>query len=146
MAQGELTLSDYGRIFRKRLGEVAGSVFLMLVITWLVVGDQKPVYRASAKVKLERAQALSSNVFQGFQAAYENPIATESRVIESRAIAEEIARKLHPAKELEDPAVFQAAVGEAQGAIRAVQRQPEARTTGTTATFRRQELFARVIR
>ena len=119
MAQGELTLSDYGRILRKRFSEVLGSVVLMLVVTWLVVGEQKPVYRASAKVKLERAQALSSGVFQGFQSYYENPIATESRVIESRAIAEEIARKLHTAKELEDPAAFQAAVAEVQGTISA---------------------------
>ena len=119
MAQGELTLSDYGRILSKRFGEVLGSVVLMLVISWLVVGEQKPVYRASAKVKLERAQALSSNVFQGFQSYYENPIATESRVIESRAIAEEIVRKLRPAKELEDPAALQAAIGDVQGAIKA---------------------------
>ncbi len=81
MAQGELTLSDYGRILGKRIGEVLGSIALVLAVTWHVVGNQVPVYRASAKVKLERAQALSSNVFAGFQASYENPIASESRVI-----------------------------------------------------------------
>ncbi len=119
MAQGELTLSDYGRILGKRIGEVLGSIALVLAVTWHVVGHQVPVYRASAKVKLERAQALSSNVFQGFQSYYENPIATESRVIESRAIAEEIAHKLYTDEELKEPTALQAAVGEIQGSISA---------------------------
>lgn len=119
MAQGELTLSDYGRILGKRIGEVLGSIALVLAVTWNVVGHQVPVYRSSAKVKLERAQALASNVFAGFQASYENPIATESRVIESRAIAEEVAYKLHSAEELKDPAALEAAVGEVQGSVSA---------------------------
>lgn len=119
MAQGELTLSDYGRILGKRMGEIIGSVVLLLVISWLVVGEQQPIYRANAKIKLERAQALSSNVFQGFQSYYENPIATESRVIESRAIAETIVRKLALADEAADPTAFQTVTGEVQGSIRA---------------------------
>ena len=120
MAQGELTLSDYGRILRKRLGEVFGSLALVLAITWHVVGHQMPVYRTSAQIKLERAQALSSGVFQGgFQSYYENPIATESRVIESRAVAEEIALHFHSAEELKDPAVHEAALGEVLGTISA---------------------------
>lgn len=118
-AQGELTLSDYGRIFGKRIGEIVGSVLLVLAITWHVIGNQVPIYRTIAQVKLERAQALSSGVFQGFQASYENPIATESRVIESRAVAEEIVSAILTDEEIKNPAVFQAAVAEVRGAISA---------------------------
>ncbi len=118
MAQGELSLADYWRILQKRKWEVVGSVFLVLAATNLVIRKQEPIYRASAKVKLERAQALSSNVFQGFQSYYENPIATESRVIESRAVAELVALQLDP-EGAKEPALLEQRVAEVQSAVKA---------------------------
>lgn len=118
MAQGELSLADYWRILQKRKWEVIGSVFLVLAATNLVIRKQEAIYRATAKVKLERAQALSSNVFQGFQSYYENPIATESRVIESRAVAELVAVHLDPSVE-NSPPHMETLVAEVQSAIKA---------------------------
>jgi tyrosine-protein kinase Etk/Wzc len=118
MAQGELGLADYWRILVKRKWEIAGAVALVLSATGLMLRQQVPVYKAVAKVKLERAQALSAGVFDGFQSYYENPIATESRVIESRAIAEEVARQLAPGL-AEDSTEFHAIVAESQGSIKA---------------------------
>ncbi len=76
-----------------------------------------PVYKAVAKVKLERSQ-VSGTLFDMFQ-MYENPIATESRVIESRMIAEEVTRRLDPSSVSLDPAAFQGLVDSIQGSIRA---------------------------
>lgn len=119
MAQYELSLSDYWRILRKRLYVVAGSFVVILATAAFYLQRQSPVYQAVAKIKLEQSQAMTAGLFGGFQSYYENPIVTESRVIESRSIAEEVVRQQHPTLAKTDLAKFQASVDQIQGSIRA---------------------------
>jgi len=117
MAQYELTLSDYWRILRKRPWVVLGAIVASLIGSGLFLRQQTPTYRAVAKVKLEKLQTVS-NWFDLF-AVYQNPIATESRVIESRVTAEGVARRLEPELEQRDPAAFQALADEVKGSLKA---------------------------
>src|SRR3989338_3936597 len=108
MAQGELSLTDYSRILQKRKWEGAGTIAVVLSATSLYLGQQVPVYRAVAKIKLEQAQPLSMGMFSSLQ-SYENPVVTESRVIESRAIAEAVVQRMET-RGKEDAAALQALV------------------------------------
>lgn len=119
MAQYELSLSDYWRILRKRLYVVVGTLAVIVATTAFYLQRQTPVYQAEAKIKLEQSQAISAGLFGGFQSYQENPIVTESRVIESRSIAEEVVRQQHPTLAKTDPAQFQSSVDHVQGRIRA---------------------------
>lgn len=119
MAQYELSLTDYWRILRKRYQIVAGSVLLLLLLTVIYLQRQAPVYQTSAKIKLEKSQMVSGNFFQGFQSYYENPMVTESRVVESRLVTEGMARRLYPDVASQDPLKFQRLVDQLHGSARA---------------------------
>ncbi|MBI4323474.1 MAG: polysaccharide biosynthesis tyrosine autokinase [Candidatus Omnitrophica bacterium] len=119
MAQYELSLTDYWRILRKRYQIVAGSVFLLLLMTVIYLQRQEPVYQTSAKIKLEKSQMVSGNFFQGFQSYYENPMATESRVVESRLVTEGMVRRLYPDVASQDPLKFQHLVDQLHGGAKA---------------------------
>ncbi|HEX9780851.1 MAG TPA: GNVR domain-containing protein [bacterium] len=119
MAQGELTLSDYWRILRKRRWLIATSFCALVTVTGLYLNRQIPVYQAVAKIKLEKPRTLSGNMFAGHASYFENPIATESQVIESRLVAETVARQLHPEMEETDPRRFHARVNDIQGSVKA---------------------------
>ena len=118
MAQYELTLIDYWRILRKRPWLVVGGLVASLLLTGLYLRRQLPNYRAVAKIKLQKIEAVPFNAFNVLQ-AFENPIVTESRVIESRLIAEEVARRLTKGKPSLDPSTFQGLVDVVQGSIKA---------------------------
>ena len=121
MAQYELSLSDYWRILRKRYRVLAGSVALCLLVTTFSLQRQTPVYRVVAKIKLERPRSVSGvltgSLFE--QSFYENPMVTESRVIESRLVAEGVVRRLYPDVAVRDSAVFQTLVDQIYGTIQA---------------------------
>lgn len=139
MAQGELSLTDYWRILEKRKWEVFGTIALVVSATSLYLGQQVPVYRAIAKIKLQQAQPISMGFFSGLQ-SYENPVATESRVIESRAIADAVARQMEPQAA---PEALQALVAEVQGSIGA-EPIPETNIVNIIATGAEPERLARI--
>lgn len=116
MAQYELSLSDYWRILRKHLWLVASTVVVLLAGAAFYVDRQVPVYQASSKIKLQKANPMSGAFFEP-GSYYENPIISESRVIESRAIAEEIVRRLGPPPADQDALALQNLVDEIQGSI-----------------------------
>jgi tyrosine-protein kinase Etk/Wzc len=129
MAQYELSLSDYWGILRKHLWLVVSAVVVLLGAAAFYVDRQAPVYRASSKVKLQKAAGMGGAFFEP-GSYYENPVISESRVIESRAIAEKIVRRLHPPlddKHLLDPAQ----VDEVQGSLSA---EPVSETNIITIT------------
>ncbi len=119
MAQYELSLSDYWRILRKRYRLVVGSIVALLLLTTFYLQRQVPVYQASAKIKLEKPQMMTPGMFEGFQPYSQNPITTESRVIESRLVAEGVARRLHPGVAERDPVEFQRLVDDVYGGVKA---------------------------
>jgi Mrp family chromosome partitioning ATPase/uncharacterized protein involved in exopolysaccharide biosynthesis len=119
MAQYELNLSDYWRILRKRYQLVAGSIIVLLMLTMFYLQRQVPVYQAVAKIKLEKSQTISAGLFGESQSYYENPIATESRVIESRLVSEGVVRRLHPGVAERDPVEFQRLVDDIHGGVQA---------------------------
>lgn len=120
MAQAyELGLSDYWRILRKQSRVILGCVLLCATVTAFYLSRQHPIYRATAQIKLERARMMSGQFYEGFQSYYENPMVTESRVIESRSIAEVVVRAIEPELEKTNPDKFQDLAGEIQGSISA---------------------------
>lgn len=121
MAQYELSLSDYWRILRKRYRVVLGATATLLLLTFAYLQRQTPVYRATAKIKLGQGQSMSAAgmFLGGFQSYQENPIMTESRVIESRLVTEVVVTRLHPGLREQDPAQFQRVVDELHGSAEA---------------------------
>lgn len=133
MAQYELSLSDYWRILRKRYRLVLGCIAGVLLVTMFYLERQTPVYQASARIKLEKAQTMSAGFFGGMQSYYENPIETESRVIESRLVTEGVVRRLHSGLYEQDPQQFQQLVDQLHGGISA-KAIPETNIIQITAT------------
>lgn len=120
MAQYELSLSDYWRILRKRYQLVLGSVIILTLLTLGYLQRQAPVYRAVAKIKMEKPQSMSPTfMMEGFQSYQENPIVTESRVIESRLVTETVVRRMFPGLAEKDAAEFQRLVDNLYGGVHA---------------------------
>ncbi len=117
--QYELGLSDYWRILRKQARVIIGCLILFSSVTAFYLSRQKPVFKATAQIKLERARMMSGQFYEGFQSYYENPMVTESRVIESRSIAEVVVRQMEPDLEQKDIVRFQETAGQIQGSISA---------------------------
>ncbi len=119
MAQGELSLADYWRILRRRKWIIAAGMTLVTGVAVFFLKRQVPVYRVTAKIKIETSVAASANLFQGLQTSYENPMTTESRVIESRIVAEEVASRLEPELAKTNPDAFQNLIDDVQGDVKA---------------------------
>lgn len=117
--QYELSLSDYWRILRKRHHVVWGAAIIMVAGSIFYLERQTPIFQTASQIKLERPNAVTGQIFRGFQSYHENPMETESRVIESRAIAEVVANNMDPSLAGTDLAAYESLVSEVQGSITA---------------------------
>ncbi|MEM9090601.1 MAG: Wzz/FepE/Etk N-terminal domain-containing protein, partial [Cyanobacteria bacterium P01_F01_bin.53] len=90
---------DLGRLLRVLLRQkwgILGLAFVITIVTALVVYRMEPVYRASATIALEGAEANLVNVEQVYSinpAQYEYAM-TEYEILKSRSLAERVVRKL----------------------------------------------------
>jgi len=121
MAQYELNFRDYWRILRRRLWVILLTILLVAGGAIYYNNSQTPIYQATAQVRIERPRSLASTLMDSLLTTryYENPLITEAQSIQSRPIAEEVARRLRLVDEEQDPVGFQRLVSQVQGSITA---------------------------
>lgn len=99
MPQYELGFRDYWRIISKRRFILIFTFLTILGITTIYINLQKPVYEAFSTVKVEQRKTVASALMEYITASPGNLLVTQARIIESRFIAEQIARRLDLVKE-----------------------------------------------
>ncbi len=116
MAQAELNVGDYLRIFRKRKFTVFLTFFLTTLVTFFYSGSKIPVYVSEAKVKIEeRRPAVIGYIIQRVNVG--DFIATQQEIMKGRLMAERVARSLGFVNASMTPGEVEAAVRKIQSAV-----------------------------
>jgi len=96
MAQYELDLRDYWRIFRKRKMIIFLTFVLITTFTFLISLFQKPtlIYEAISSVKVERSSSLVGLLTEVVSWSTWDNIATQAVVITSYPVIEKVTKRL----------------------------------------------------
>jgi len=90
MAQYDLNLRDYWRIFRRRKGIIAIVTLAFGVMAYVFAEVQKPhpIYQATAVVKFERATTLVGLLVETISLSSGDNISTQAAVVRSFSVLE----------------------------------------------------------
>jgi len=94
MAQYELNIRDYWRILKKRKFIMILTFFSTVIATVIYNNLQIPVYEARATIRIEHRKTYVTALTDEILGATGDFLATEEKVIQSRPIIEEVARRL----------------------------------------------------
>ena len=94
MAQYELNIRDYWRILKKRKFIMILTFFSTIIATFIYNNLQIPVYEATATIRIEQRKTYVTALTDEILGATGDYLATEEKVIQSRPIIEEVARRL----------------------------------------------------
>lgn len=96
MAQYDLNLRDYWRIFRRRKGIIAivTLAFGAMAYTFAEVQKPHPIYQATAVVKFERATTLVGLLVETISLSSGDNITTQAAVVRSFSVLERAAKGL----------------------------------------------------
>jgi succinoglycan biosynthesis transport protein ExoP len=97
MAQYELNVLDYWLIIRKRRYTIGITAALVIVFTFALSQFLKPepVYEASARVKFDRTSTVANLLLESLSTQGGNDLGTQSEVIRSFPVIEEVAKLLN---------------------------------------------------
>jgi len=93
MAQYELNIRDYWRILKKRRFIMILTFFSTVIATIIYNNLQIPIYQATAIVRIEQRRTYVTALTDEILGATGDYLATEEKVIQSRPIIEEAARR-----------------------------------------------------
>ena len=114
----ELNFRDYGRILRKRRWIIIASVLVCTLVSLFTVRKEIPVYRATAKIKVEQRQTLAGIILESsVQFSPGDPMENYARIIEGRPVAEGAARRLGLLKPGVTDSQTEAVIDEVQRAV-----------------------------
>ena len=99
MIQYELGFRDYWRIINKRRYVIISTFLIVFVTTLVYLNLQTPIYQAQATVKIEQRKTVAGALMEYITWSAGDMLVTEAKVIESRLIAEEVAKRLGMVKE-----------------------------------------------
>lgn len=118
MAQYELNLRDYYRIFRKRRVTVLLIFCLTMAISYYRLSSQKPTYQSSIKLKIAGRGQMGGGeyVFMGVG----DLLQTQLTIIESYPIAERAAQSLGWLEGISDPLEQANIIQNIQGSVKAM--------------------------
>ncbi|MBD3307882.1 polysaccharide biosynthesis tyrosine autokinase [candidate division KSB3 bacterium] len=96
MFEEEIHLRDYLNIIRRRKWTILAVVFITVVSVTIYTFRQVPIYQASATIAIEKEapNVLSFQEVMDFDMEDSTSYQTESKILQSRPIAEEVIRKL----------------------------------------------------
>ncbi len=96
MAQYELNLLDYWLILRKRWHTILITAALVIAFTFGITQylQPDPVYEASSRVKFERTSTVASLLLESIAEVGGANLATQSEVIRSFQVIEQVAKEL----------------------------------------------------
>jgi polysaccharide biosynthesis transport protein len=97
MAQYELNVLDYWLIIRKRRYMIAITAALVIVFTFALSQFLKPqpVYEASARIKFDRTSTIAHLLLESLSTQGGNDLGTQSEVIRSFPVIEEVAKSMN---------------------------------------------------
>ena len=95
MAQYELNLRDYWRIIHRRRWVIIFVFIATIFFTAVFTNMQEEIYQADTTVKVERRLSETALLTQMFVWSPGEFMSTESRVIESGPVIEEVAHRLN---------------------------------------------------
>ena len=95
--ENENPLLAYGRILRKRRWTVISVLIVILTVVLIATSREKPVYRATAMIEIQREDPSIVTVRKLFQLpnVSDEYLATQYRLLRSRSLARTVIAKLH---------------------------------------------------
>ncbi|MFC2166822.1 GumC family protein [Acidobacteriota bacterium] len=95
-AKKEIDLFDFLQIAQKRKWIIIATVMIMVVIGGVYTFTRTPLYRAQARILLDTPASTIMNMDELFAPSYasEGYLSTQLKLLQSRTIAERVARKL----------------------------------------------------
>ena len=94
MAQYDLSLRDYLRVFRKRKFIVVGSVVVFAILGGFYSPRQVPVYKASATVKIEQRKTVVSLITELITIAPGSMMESQVNIIKGYQVMKKVALRL----------------------------------------------------
>jgi polysaccharide biosynthesis transport protein len=139
MAQYEMNLRDYWFIIRRRRAIIAMTTVLVALFSFWFAQQKVPQYQTTAAVKFEPSTALSGLLVEVLSYSSADSIETQTTLIKSTPILEEVARQLGrlpdaPSGEpLQETRQYRAALDSINGKLK-VTRVPNTSILEITAT------------
>ncbi|MGH7254818.1 MAG: Wzz/FepE/Etk N-terminal domain-containing protein, partial [Nitrospirales bacterium] len=111
MAQYELNLVDYWFIIRKQRYTIVLTAILVLVLTLVLTQllQPDPQYRAVARVKFDQTSTVADLLLQSYTYSTGSDLITQTEVIRSFPVIEEVAQRLGMVQPNAPPSVKESA-------------------------------------
>lgn len=117
MAQYELNLRDYARIFHKRKYIILGVFIVVIAATFFNVSQQPYIYEASSTVKIEQGKTIAGLLTEWIVYNPQDVMQSETRLVKGFLVMEHVAKELGLVTDKTPPSEVHSIVSGLQGKV-----------------------------
>ncbi|MBI3008710.1 MAG: hypothetical protein HYY56_04260, partial [Candidatus Omnitrophica bacterium] len=119
MQKYEMNLYDYWRIIRRRKLVILGSIFIVMLSTYIYTRGQVPIYEAKSRVRVQQHRTVSSLLITELILYQPGDImSSQTEVASSSSVIEKAAKILGKVTDLTSIAELQQIVSEIQSKVK----------------------------